>query len=115
MTSGMRPAGYAAKSMARAAFFAAACLAGTMSSAIAADAANGERLARRWCAACHVVAPGQRQASADVAAFSAIAKRPGFDASRLAFFLLAPHPKMPDMGLTRNDAADLTAYIASLK
>jgi hypothetical protein len=29
--------------------------------------------------------------------------------------LLDPHPKMPDMGLSRSDAADLAAYIAALK
>jgi hypothetical protein len=32
----------------------------------------------------------------------------------LAFFLLDPHPKMPDMALTRAEAADLAAYISSL-
>jgi hypothetical protein len=29
--------------------------------------------------------------------------------------LLDPHPKMPDMGLSRREAEDLAAYIASLK
>jgi len=29
--------------------------------------------------------------------------------------LLTPHPRMPDMDLTRAEAADLVAYIASLK
>jgi hypothetical protein len=29
-------------------------------------------------------------------------------------FLLDPHPKMPDMSLTRTEAGDLAAYIASL-
>ena len=32
------------------------CMGGT---AVAADADNGSRLARRWCAPCHVVAPNQ--------------------------------------------------------
>jgi hypothetical protein len=41
-------------------------------------------------------------------------RRPGFDQNRLAYFLLDPHPKMPDMGLSRTDAADLAAYISSL-
>src|SRR6266498_3066610 len=31
----------------------------------AGDAEVGEKIAQRWCAACHVVSPGQRQASAD--------------------------------------------------
>ena len=81
--------------------------------AVAADAANGEKLAKRWCAACHVVASDQRHGNTQVAPFSAIAKVPGFDAGMLALYLLTPHPKMPDMNLTRNEAADLAAYIVS--
>jgi mono/diheme cytochrome c family protein len=79
-----------------------------------ADAANGERLARQWCASCHVVASDQKQANADVPAFSTIARRSGFSRDRLAFFLLDPHPKMPNMSLTRNEATDLADYITSL-
>jgi len=81
--------------------------------ALAADAASGERLAKRWCAACHVVASDQKSGNTQVAPFSAIAKVPGFDAAKLALYLLLPHPKMPDMSLTRSEAADLTAYIVS--
>ena len=81
--------------------------------ALAADAANGEKLAKRWCAACHVVAPDQKSGNTQVAPFSAIAKMPGFDEYKLALYLLLPHPKMPDMNLSRDEAADLTAYIVS--
>lgn len=81
----------------------------------AADSANGGRLAQRWCASCHVVAPQQQQASADVPSFSAVARRPEFDAGAVALFLLDPHPKMPNMNLTRREAADLAAYIAAQK
>jgi cytochrome c2 len=52
-------------------------------SALAADASNGERLAMRWCAACHVVASDQREANADAPPFSEIAKRPNFSESGL--------------------------------
>ena len=84
--------------------------------AYAADANNGERLALRWCAACHVVSATQRQTTTDQAPpFATIAKSPGFDAGKVALFLLDPHPKMPDMGLSRTAAADLAAYIATLK
>jgi mono/diheme cytochrome c family protein len=79
-----------------------------------ADAANGERLARQWCASCHVVAADQKQASADVPAFATIAKMSDFSRDKLAFFLLDPHPKMPNMSLTRNEAIDLADYITSL-
>lgn len=79
------------------------------------NAANGEQLATRWCASCHVVAPDQRAASADVPSFAAIAAAPDFSETRLAFFLLDPHPKMPNMSLTRREAADIAAFIATRK
>jgi mono/diheme cytochrome c family protein len=83
--------------------------------AFAADPDNGERLARRWCAACHVVASNQRGTTGEAPPFASIAAKPDFDAARLAFFLLDPHPKMPNMQLSRTEAADLAAYIATLK
>lgn len=82
--------------------------------AMAADAANGKRLANQWCASCHVVSSNQARASADVPPFTAIARKPGFDTAHLALFLLHPHPKMPNLSLTRSEAADLAAYIKSL-
>jgi len=81
----------------------------------AADAAHGLALAQRWCAACHLVSSGQKQASADVPPFATIAQSPRFNARTLAYFLLDPHPKMPDLPLTRAQAEDIAAYIASLK
>ncbi len=84
-------------------------------SAFGADADNGKRLALRWCAPCHVVASGQRGTTSEAPPFATIAAKPDFDAARLALFLLEPHPKMPDMGLSRTDAGDLAAYIAKLK
>ena len=83
---------------------------------IAADADNGKRLAERWCQACHVVTPTGTRASTDGAPpFATIAARPEFDAAKVTLFLLDPHPKMPDMGLSRKEATDLAAYIATLK
>ena len=82
---------------------------------IAADASNGARLAERWCEACHVIAAVQTGASTDAAPpFATVATRPGFDANAIAAFLLDPHARMPNMSLTRAEAADLAAYIASL-
>ena len=83
--------------------------------AVAADADNGSRLARRWCAPCHVVASNQTRVTGEAPPFASIAKLPDFDTAKLALFLLDPHPKMPDMGLSRTEAADLAAYIATLK
>jgi mono/diheme cytochrome c family protein len=92
-----------------------AILAGVSTAAAApADPGQGETLAKRWCAACHVVSADQTQGADNVPAFASIAKMPGFSAEKIAQFLMDPHPKMPDMQLSRDEAADLGAYIASL-
>ncbi|MDH2353118.1 cytochrome c [Bradyrhizobium sp. SSUT112] len=78
------------------------------SSALAADADHGADLARRWCAS-------QAQASADVPSFASVARSPDFNSEKLALFLLDPHPKMPNFPLSRTEAGDLAAYIASLR
>ena len=86
-----------------------------VNSAGAADAANGERLAERWCSVCHVVTSTQQQANADAPPFQEIAKRPTFSESGLTTFLLDPHAKMPNMNLTRTEAGDIAAYVARLR
>jgi mono/diheme cytochrome c family protein len=87
----------------------------TGSVAMAADVDHGAELAKRWCATCHVVDSDQKQASADVLPFATIARKPDFGPEKLAFFLLDPHPKMPSFPLSRAEAADLAAYIGSLR
>jgi len=77
--------------------------------------AHGQDLAKRWCASCHLVSPDQQRAVADVPPFATIAQSPNFNADRLARFLLDPHPKMPELPLSRTAADDIAAYIASLK
>ena len=84
-----------------------------MASALA-DPGDGEKLARRWCAACHMVAPDQQRATTDAPPFATIARMAGFNQEKLAFFLLEPHPKMPSMDLSRYEARDLADYIATL-
>jgi len=81
----------------------------------AADAEHGRDLAKRWCASCHLVSADQARASADVPPFATIARSPNFDAKRLAYFLLDPHPKMPDLPLSRTAAEDIAAYIETLR
>ncbi len=85
-----------------------------LGAALAADAEQGETLAKRWCAACHIVASDQTRGADSVPTFASIARRPGFSADKIAKFLMDPHPKMPDMQIGRGEAADLGAYIASL-
>lgn len=86
-----------------------------LSTPASAGVADGEKLAKRWCATCHVVASDQKSGSTQAPAFSTVAAKPGFNAGALALFLLTPHPRMPDMNLSRSEAADLAAYIATQK
>jgi mono/diheme cytochrome c family protein len=77
-----------------------------------ADAGQGENIAKRWCAPCHLAAPDQQRASADVAPFTTVARSK--TDQQLAAFLTDPHPKMPNLQLSREEIADLVAYIRSL-
>jgi mono/diheme cytochrome c family protein len=92
---------------------AAAGLSGSL--AMAANPDHGSELAKRWCAACHVVNADQKRASTDAPPFEAIASKSDFTAEKIAFFLLDPHPKMPNFPLSRSEAADLAAYIGTLR
>lgn len=76
---------------------------------------QGEEVARRWCAGCHVVAPGQLLASGDAPSFAAIAAGTEGDFGWLAPFLADPHPAMPRMSLSRQEIRDLGAYLKSLR
>jgi mono/diheme cytochrome c family protein len=77
----------------------------------ASDAHKGEMIAKRWCVACHIVSSDQLQGTTQAPPFSAVASKPNFNETTLAYFLLMPHPRMPDMNLSRSEAADLAAYI----
>ncbi|WP_029029559.1 c-type cytochrome [Salinarimonas rosea] len=82
--------------------------------ASAQDAADGRAIAERWCASCHLVSPDQETAMDGVASFREVAARGPLAVSALEAFLADPHPLMPDMALTREEIADLVAYIDSL-
>ena len=85
------------------------------SDCFAADVARGEDLARRWCSDCHLVTPDQPSILVFTAPFASIAQRPKFNARELSASLLAPHPQMRDRALSRDEAADIAAYIRSLR
>ena len=89
--------------------------AGQAAPAAAADANHGGELAQRWCATCHLVDANQKQASADVPTFAMIARKTNFTPEKVVLFLLDPHPKMPNFPLSRSEAADIAAYIDSLR
>ena len=86
----------------------------TSSLAAEPDAAHGETLVKRWCASCHLVGTDQKQATTDAPPFAVVANQPDFNSAKVALFLLDPHPRMPNMALSRTEAADIAAYIATL-
>ena len=83
------------------------------SSALAADADNGKRVAETRCVTCHIVAPSQRRDVTDAPPFEVIARKFAANPEVLAFAILDPHLRMNVM-LTRREAQDVAAYINSL-
>jgi mono/diheme cytochrome c family protein len=79
----------------------------------AGDAAQGERIARRWCSSCHVVGPST-EASDKAPAFIALAADPAKTEDYLKAWITNPHPRMPNFNLSRQTVEDLVAYIKSL-
>ena len=81
-----------------------------------ADAAAGERLARQWCANCHVIGGAGGSPAAipqGPPSFPTIAGH--LDPGQLRAFLSHPHGAMPDLALTRAEIDDVIAYIESLR
>lgn len=83
----------------------AACLIGPA----AAGEAEGRAIAERWCAACHVISPEQRQGTEGVPSFAEIASTR--DDTAIARFLFDPHPTMAGLSLSRGEIDSVKAYI----
>lgn len=97
-------------------FVSAAAFAVTMSglSASAADAERGKQYAERVCSLCHAVSGSQASPNPNAAAFRVIARSKNFRAKKDAW-LWAQHAKMPNLAFTREEAADVSAYLRSLR
>jgi mono/diheme cytochrome c family protein len=91
------------------------CIIGASGVSQAADRSNGKDIAKRWCASCHLIESGQKNATDQAPPFSYLSKTPDFDQNKLAFLLLMPHPNMPKLSLNRAEVSDLAEYIRSLK
>ena len=81
------------------------------------DAAAGYAFAHQACSACHVVEAEQQAPRLLVIgpAFRDIANTRGMTATALQVFLTTSHPKMPNLILTPEEMANVTAYILSLR
>ncbi|HEV2336960.1 MAG TPA: cytochrome c [Stellaceae bacterium] len=80
-----------------------------------AEATAGERLARQWCANCHVIDKSGPATTLPQGppAFRIIAEH--LDPAQIRAFLTHPHGAMPDLALTRAEIEDLIAYIGTLR
>jgi mono/diheme cytochrome c family protein len=83
------------------------------SSAHAADAENGRRLAQSQCAVCHIVAPGRPQEVAQAPPFETIARKYEANFESLKNAIRGPHPKM-NFSPTDGETVELAAYIGTL-
>ena len=80
-----------------------------------ADAGNGERLARQWCANCHVIDAAGPSATITQGPPSFRTAAGHLNPGELRTWLTHPHGAMPDLSLTRAEIDDLIAYIRSLR
>ena len=81
------------------------------------DAAAGRTFAREACNSCHVVEPTNLSPRVVVIGpkFQDIANTKGMTATALRVFLTTSHPKMPNLILTSEQIADVSAYILNLR
>jgi mono/diheme cytochrome c family protein len=78
------------------------------------DAANGEALADRWCASCHVISEAAAAGMEGLVApmFMELELE---EASALKAAIAPPHPSMPGFAdFTEQDYEDVLAYIHSV-
>jgi mono/diheme cytochrome c family protein len=85
--------------------------------AFAQDVGAGETIAKTWCAGCHEVSANGPKSRSDATppSFLSVANMSSTTAMSLSAFLSTSHPRMPDYTLSRNDIANVSAYILSLR
>jgi mono/diheme cytochrome c family protein len=81
------------------------------------DPRQGRAFAVQTCTPCHVVTGDQLAPFrfATSPSFSEIANVPGMTAMALTMWLTSPHPTMPNLVLSSDEARDVIAYILSLR
>jgi mono/diheme cytochrome c family protein len=78
------------------------------------DPAAGLELASQLCTACHIV--GDERVGSDVAPpFRAIARDPEITVTELHGWIGPRHPRLPGLALSPKQAADINAYLDSLR
>lgn len=82
----------------------------------AGDVDDGLAYARDRCAMCHAVEPDEYLSpDTEAPAFDEMADWPEMTGNYLRAWLITSHPTMPNLVVAPDDAADLAAYLLSLK
>ncbi|HYM01906.1 MAG TPA: hypothetical protein VET85_03105 [Stellaceae bacterium] len=91
--------------------------AGPVESAVSGDPGIGRSFALDNCRPCHVVSPDQRSPVrfANAPDFRSVANQPKTTRFSLNIWLTNPHPTMPTLRLTPDEASNVIAYIMSLR
>jgi cytochrome c2 len=80
------------------------------------DAKSGLNYAEAVCAECHAVKKGERTSPRQAApAFEQVANARGMTQMALRVWFQSPHPSMPNLVVRDRNAADVIAYIMSLR
>ena len=80
------------------------------------DLQGGRLLAQRVCAECHAVQRHEPSSpNAQAPTFQQLSSTPGMTSAALSVAFATPHAGMPMFRLTPEQAADLIAYILSLR
>lgn len=78
------------------------------------DPFEGRIIAERWCANCHSIGPGS--VGLEIAPpFAGIAEMRSEAPEWLRVWLSTPHAGMPDLNLSRQEIADVIAYLQTLE
>ena len=81
-----------------------------------ADAGRGLAVAKKWCAACHLVSGSQKGPATDAApTFGSIAANRKVSLARIRGILNNPHSKMPTNVLSRRDVNDIVEHFKKLR
>lgn len=95
---------------------AVALLAAVPAAVEAQDIVNGEALATRWCAGCHIVSRTASSGQANgLPSFPMLAASPQTTDASLRRAMTTTHSRMPDLSLSKQEQDNLIAYIFSLR
>jgi len=75
----------------------------------------GRRFAEIWCSGCHAVELKATRSGSIAPDLSTIANKRSTTSRSLHIFLQKSHNKMPNFVLEKEDAADVVAYVLSLR